>query len=181
MTKMLRKKAITKENTTDQLIELLVQSASRELSTYYYYTVLSRSLNGSQGRDIREIVEAAQAKDRKHFEALVERIYDLSDKVPPISTCPPASLPADAQNVQEVLHLLIEEQRRAVRSYNRVCTIAAGRDHGTYLLAQKILNEELEHKAWFSVFLDENPHHCIQVSNAHIYEVKQECDTLEYA
>lgn len=35
--------------------------------------------------------------------------------------------------------------------------MTAGKDHRTYDLAQAILNEEIEHEAWFSEFMGEGP------------------------
>lgn len=163
MARELKKKMKKEQNNADQLVELLVQSAERELATFYYYTLLCVCLDELEGGGIRDILEAARIKDRKHFEALAERIYELGGSLPSsikelvdIPVCSSA-LSGEPQNVQKVLHMLIEAERCAVRGYTRICNLTAGRDQGTYLLALKILNEELEHKAWFSQFLCDSP------------------------
>jgi ferritin-like protein len=48
----------------DELLELLVNNAAAELTTYYYYTILRVNLIGLDG-------ETERIEDRNHFEALV--------------------------------------------------------------------------------------------------------------
>jgi ferritin-like protein len=148
----------------DQLVELLVKNAAAELTTYYYYTILRVNLIGLEGEGIKEIAEAARIEDRNHFEALVPRIYELGGKLPDdmkefhdVSACPPANLPKKARDVKEILKVLVEAERCAVRGYTQVCNMTAGKDHRTYELALAILNEEIEHESWFSEFLGEGP------------------------
>jgi ferritin-like protein len=148
----------------DQLVELLVKNAAAELTTFYYYTILRVNLIGLQGEGIKEIAETARIEDRNHFEALVPRIYELGGKLPgdmkafhDMSACPPASLPKDPTDVMAMLKVLVEAERCAVRGYTNICNITAGKDHRTYDLSLAILNEEVEHEAWFSEFLGEGP------------------------
>ncbi len=148
----------------DQLVELLVKNASAELTTFYYYTILRVNLIGLQGEGIKEIAETARIEDRNHFEALVPRIYELGGELPKdmkefhdISACPPASLPADANDAMSILKVLVGAERCAVRGYSEICNMTAGKDHRTYALAQAILHEEIEHESWFSEFLGEGP------------------------
>lgn len=148
----------------DQLVELLVKNAAAELTTYYYYTILRVNLIGLQGEGIKEIAETARIEDRNHFEALVPRIYELGGKLPDnmkvfhdMSACPPASLPKDISNINEILKVLVEAERCAVRGYTQICNMTAGKDHRTYDLSLAILNEEVEHESWFSEFLGEGP------------------------
>jgi ferritin-like protein len=163
MARVLRNNMKKKKNNLEQLVELLVQNAARELNTYYYYAILCVYLNGLEEGDIREIVEVARKKNREHFEALVERIYELDGSSPSIieelddiPACSPVLLSGDPLNEQEVIHILIEAGRSAVRGYTRLCNETVGKDHGTFMLALRILNEELEHKVWFSQFLGES-------------------------
>ncbi len=148
----------------DKLVDLLVKNASAELTTFYYYTILRINLIGLEGEGVKEIAETARIEDRNHFEALVPRIYELGGKLPAdmkefhdISACPPASLPADPENVRDILKVLVGAERCAVRGYSQICSMTAGKDHRTYDLALAILNEEIEHESWFSEFLGEGP------------------------
>ncbi len=147
----------------DKLLELLIKNAAAELTTYYYYTILRANLIGLEGETIKEIAEVARIEDRNHFEALVPRIYELGGKLPDdmkefhdLSACPPARLPENA-SVEEILKVLVEAERCAVRGYTQICNMTAGKDHRTYDLALAILNEEIEHESWFSEFLGEGP------------------------
>lgn len=148
----------------DTLLNLLVKNAAAELTTYYYYTILRANLIGLEGEGVKEIAETARIEDRNHFEALVPRIYELGGKLPDcmkdfhdISACPPANLPKDPNNTLEIIKVLVEAERCAVRGYTQICDMTAGKDHRTYDLALAILNEEIEHESWFSEFLGEGP------------------------
>ena len=146
------------------LVNLLVKNASAELTTFYYYTILRVNLIGLEGEGLKEIAEVARIEDRNHFKALVPRIYELGGELPgdmkdfhDISACPPASLPKSKDNVQDIMKVLVEAERCAVRGYTQICHMTAGKDHRTYDLALAILNEEIEHESWFSEFLGEGP------------------------
>jgi len=148
----------------DQLIKLLVKNAAAELTTYYYYTILRANLIGLEGEGVKQIAETARIEDRNHFEALVPRIYELGGELPKcmvdfhnMSACPPATLPDDPTNVKEILKVLVNAERCAVRGYTHICNLTAGKDHRTYELVLAILNEEIEHESWFSEFLGEGP------------------------
>ncbi len=148
----------------NKLLELLVKNAAAELTTYYYYTILRANLIGLEGEGIKEIAETARIEDRNHFEALMPRIYELGGRLPAdmkefhdMSACPPAYLPKDPKDVMEILKVLVEAERCAVRGYTHICNLTAGKDHRTYDLSLAILNEEIEHESWFSEFLGEGP------------------------
>jgi ferritin-like protein len=148
----------------EQLLKLLVDNAAAELTTFYYYTILRVNLIGLEGEGIKEIAETARIEDRNHFEALVPRIYELGGKLPEsmkdfhdCSACPPAALPKDPTNIKEMLTVLVNAERCAVKGYTNICNLTAGKDHRTYDLALSILNEEIEHESWFSEFLGEGP------------------------
>jgi len=147
-----------------ELLELLVNNAAAELTTFYYYTILRVNLTGIEGESIKQIAEDARIEDRNHFEALVPRIYELGGKLPDdmkafhdCSACPPAKLPKDPTDVKAILKVLVNAERCAVRGYTHICNLTAGKDHRTYELALAILNEEIEHEAWFSELLGEGP------------------------
>lgn len=147
----------------DKLLQLLVKNASAELTTYYYYTILRANLIGFDGESLKAVAEDARIEDRNHFEALMPRIYELGGKLPDdmkefhdISACPPAKLPADG-DVKEIVKVLLKAEQCAVRGYTEICNMTAGKDHRTYDLALAILNEEIEHEAWFTEFLGKGP------------------------
>ncbi len=148
----------------EELLKLLVQNASAELTTYYYYTILRANLTGLSGEGVKEIAETARIEDRNHFEALMPRIYELGGRLPDcmkefhdMSACPPANLPKDPSDTIEMLKVLVGAERCAVYGYTQLCHMTAGKDHRTYDLVSAILNEEIEHESWFSEFLGEGP------------------------
>lgn len=164
MGKVAREMVIKSGVNLDHLLDLLVKNAAAELTTFYYYTILRVNLIGLDGEGLKAITEAARIEDRNHFEALVPRIYELGGKLPArmtefhdVSACPPAMLPSDPTDVKAILKVLVEAERCAVRGYTEICNLTFGKDHRTYDLALAILNEEIQHEAWFSEFLGEGP------------------------
>lgn len=147
----------------DHLLKLLVANCAAELTTFYYYTALRVNLTGIDGESLKEIAEDARIEDRNHFEALFPRIYELGGKLPDdmkefhdLSACPPARLPAQG-GVQEILKVLLAAEQFAVSGYTNICNLTTGKDHRTYDLSLAILNEEIEHEAWFAEFLAMGP------------------------
>jgi ferritin-like protein len=153
----------------DQLIEKLIDAAGAEFTTYYYYTILRMYLAGHE--DYKEICEDARLEDRAHFELITPRIYELGGTIPyDIRTfadragCPDAYLPGTSDGKsngktrdaiiagatpEAILQVLLEAERCAIRTWSEVCDLTLGKDFRTYELASRILNEEIEHEAWF--------------------------------
>jgi len=122
-----------------KLIKILIANAAAEFaSTYYYYTILRMHL-----------------EDRAHWELIVPRIYELGGELPNDlkafhdgAGCVAAKLP-NPPTVVNILTLLLESERCAIRSWSEVCDMTFGKDPRTYDMASRILNEEVEHEAWF--------------------------------
>lgn len=135
------------------LRKLIANAAAEFSSTYYYYTILRMHLAGYE--DYKEICEDARLEDRAHWELIVPRIYELGGELPnDLPTfhnqagCAPAKLP-DPPTVVNILTLLLESERCAIRSWGEICDLTYGKDPRTYDMAARILNEEIEHEAWF--------------------------------
>ena len=156
----------------DELLTKLVAAAGAEFTTFYYYTILRVSAIGLEGEGLKEIIEDARIEDRNHFEALLPRIYELGGELPrdirefaDISGCPDAYLPDSLKggktptgsSLKDLLTVLVEAERCAVRCYADLCQFTFGKDVRTYDICAAILNEEIEHEAWFSEFLGEGP------------------------
>lgn len=164
MGKVAREIVVKSGVNVDELLDMLVKNAAAELTTYYYYTILRVNLIGLDGEGLKAITEDARIEDRNHFEALVPRIYELGGKLPQsmvdfhnVSACPPANLPSDPTDISAMLNVLVEAERCAIRGYNAICNMTFGKDHRTYELSLGILNEEIQHEAWFSEFIGEGP------------------------
>ncbi len=147
-------------------------AAGAEFTTFYYYSILRVAAIGMEGEGLKEIIEDARIEDRNHFEALLPRIYELGGQLPrdirefaDISGCPDAYLPDSLKggndptgpSLKDLLTVLVEAERCAVRCYTDLCQFTHGKDFRTFDICAAILNEEIEHEAWFSEFLGEGP------------------------
>ncbi len=148
-----------------ELVEKLIDAAGAEFTTYYYYTILRMYLAGHE--DYKEICEDARLEDRAHFELITPRIYELGGSLPydirefaERAGCPDAYLPGTdggkhapstdgGLTAAQILEVLLEAERCAIRTWSEVCDLTFAKDFRTYDLAQRILNEEIEHEAWF--------------------------------
>jgi len=148
----------------DVLIDKLKKAAAAEFTTYYYYTLLRMHCTGLNGETVKEIAEDARLEDRLHFETIVPRIYELGGELyrdlkelHDDAACSAAYLPSDPSDVKEVLKVLLEAERCAVRVYTEICNLTHGKDPRTHDLSLAILNEEIEHEAWFQELLEGRP------------------------
>jgi ferritin-like protein len=150
-----------------ELVEKLIDAAGAEFTTYYYYTILRMYLAGNE--DYKEICEDARLEDRAHFELITPRIYELGGSIPydiralvDRAGCPDAYLPGTSNGnhapgegngqgptAAAILEVLLEAERCAIRTWSEICDITFGKDPRTYDMAARILNEEIEHEAWF--------------------------------
>src|ERR1700752_710863 len=137
----------------EELREKLIDAAGAEFTTYYYYTILRMHLAGHE--DYKEICEDARLEDRAHFELITPRIYELGGGLPKdirafadMASCMDAYLP-DNPTAASILQVLLEAERCAIRTWSEVCDLTFGKDPRTYDMASRILQEEIEHEAWF--------------------------------
>ena len=151
-----------------QLIEKLIDAAGAEFTTYYYYTILRMHLAGNE--DYKEICEDARLEDRSHFELITPRIYELGGGLPKDirefadrASCADAYLPQDL-TAANILEVLLEAERCAIRTWSEVCDLTYGKDPRTYDMASRILQEEIEHEAWFIELLSMERHGVIRPS-----------------
>ena len=135
------------------LVEKLIDAAGAEFTTYYYYTILRMNLAGNE--DYKEICEDARLEDRAHFEFITPRLYELGAALPrdirefaDRAGCPDAYLP-NRPTPTKVLTVLLEAERCAIRTWSEICDLTFGKDPRTYDMAARILQEEIEHEAWF--------------------------------
>ncbi|MFC4910242.1 DUF4439 domain-containing protein [Actinomadura gamaensis] len=132
------------------LIAALTDAARAELSDFYRYGVLAAHPLAGMDGPLRQIVQDVRTEDRHHFDALAARICELEGRLPDdlFGFVRPAPPPSAADPVAE----LLVAERRAIETYTRLCERTAGRDHRTHDLVRALLNEELEHRAWFAEY-----------------------------
>ena len=118
---------------------LIANAAAEFASTYYYYTILRMHLAGHE--DYKEICEDARLEDRAHWELIVPRIYELGGELPndlpafhDQAGCRAAKLP-DPPTAVNILTLLLESERCAIRSWIEICDMTFGKDPRTYDMA----------------------------------------------
>ncbi len=148
----------------EELREALIDAIGAEFTTYYYYTNLRMHLAGNE--DYKEITEDARLEDRAHFELVAPRVYELGGALPndirefaDRASCPDAEVPTpmsgeggfDTENLdaEGILEVLLEAERCAIRTWSEVCDMTRDVDPRTYDMASRILQEEIEHEAWF--------------------------------
>ena len=157
---------VIKKNGVDveKLKELITKGVGAEFTTYYYYTILRMHCTGLDGEGIREIVEEARIEDRNHFEAMVPRLYELGGSLPrdirkfaDQAGCPDAYLPDNWESLTPIIEILLAAEQCAIRSWGEVCDMTTGKDPRTYDIAQRIMQEEVEHEAWFIELLSKRP------------------------
>ncbi len=104
----------------------------------------------------------ARLEDRARFELVAPRVSELDGSLPDDSrefadraSCPDAELPVPyetegprldeltAENVLEVLH---EAERRAIRTWSDIRDMSRGVDPRPYDMAQRVLREVIEHE-----------------------------------
>ncbi len=148
----------------EDLIKKLVAAAGAEFTTFYYYTILRVGSIGMEGEGLKEIIEDARIEDRSIYELggeLPRDIRAFADQ----AGCPDAYLPDSLKggksptgnSLKDLLKVLVEAERCAIRCYSDLCQFTQGKDHRTYAISAAILNEEIEHEAWFSEFIGEGP------------------------
>ncbi|MFT4889375.1 MAG: ferritin-like protein [Halobacteriales archaeon] len=148
----------------EELREKLVDAIGAEFTTYYYYSNLRMHLAGNE--DYKEITEDARLEDRAHFELVLPRVYELGGHLPQDirdfadrASCPDAELPTPMDDrghfdmsdldAADILEVLLEAERCAIRTWSEICDMTRDADPRTYDMASRILQEEIEHEAWF--------------------------------
>jgi len=112
-------------------------------------------LGGRLPEDIRTFADEAGCPDAYLPESLGGTTK--ARKASSSSTAFGAYPKTGTDRMRDLMTVLVEAERCAIRTYTDLCDYTAGKDHRTYELALAILHEEVEHEAWFSEFLGEGP------------------------
>jgi len=148
----------------DKLLEMAIGNAAAELTTYCYYTILSVNLIGPEGEVLEEITEDMRASrletiSKRSCLAFTSLAASYRQAWSTFLTSRPARLRPclPIPNIKDMLRVLVQAKRYAVRGYTMICKMTCGKDHRTYDLSLVILHEEIEHETWFSEFIGEDP------------------------
>lgn len=113
-------------------------------------------LGGKLPDDIRDFADQAGCPDAYLPDSLGGEVSERRAGEAP-TTDFGAYPTSQGESIRDLLTVLVEAERCAIRTYTDICNYTAGKDHRTYELSLAILNEEIEHEAWFSEFLGEGP------------------------
>jgi ferritin-like protein len=124
-------------------------------------------LGGQIPRDIRAFADVAGCPDAYLPDSMAgnESVSSLPGSLktdmgeyPQLSPGGNGGRPTGSPNqIHDLLRVLVEAERCAIRTYTDICDYTFGKDHRTYALSLAILHEEIEHESWFSEFLGEGP------------------------
>ncbi|WP_214326348.1 ferritin-like domain-containing protein [Nonomuraea sediminis] len=64
------------------LLAGLTAAAKAELAAVYHYTILSAACAGLAGEELPALLRDIRDEDRRHFDALVTRMYELDGRLP---------------------------------------------------------------------------------------------------
>ncbi|MGH3518866.1 MAG: Dps family protein [Haloechinothrix sp.] len=112
-------------------------------------------LGGKLPDDIRTFADQAGCPDAYLPDSLGGAVDERRAESPRTEMGEYPAMPGEA--VRDLLTVLVEAERCAIRTYTDICNYTVGKDHRTYELSLSILNEEIEHESWFSEFLGEGP------------------------
>ena len=96
----------------DELVKELIQNAAVEFTAYYYFTNLRAHCTGMEGEGLKGIIEDARLEDLSHFEACLERIYQLGGILPNDAT---EFIKISGSYIQEYLNTIMSWDNRAGR------------------------------------------------------------------
>jgi ferritin-like protein len=114
-------------------------------------------LGGQLPRDLRDFVDTAACPDA-YLPQLGQATAGTYGGAPQAQQAVGQAQQAAGQgDMRALLEVLVEAERCAIRVYTEICQMTFGQDPRTYELSLAILNEEIEHEAWFSEFLGEPP------------------------
>ncbi len=134
-----------------ELIKMLNAALSEEWLAYYQYWIGARVVEGKMRSAIEGELLAHANEELGHAEMVAERIIQL-DGVPvtnpdawsKLARCKYAE-PTD-RKVDAILNDNLLGERCAIQRYQEIADFTFGKDHVTYKMAVKILEDELEHE-----------------------------------
>lgn len=136
-----------------RLAEKLTEAAAAAFVRQYYYLNLRAQLGGLG--DYKAACETARRRAATQFERIVPRLHELGEILPndiraflDSAGCPDPTLPNDSTPA-DLLEVVLESERCAVRMWNELCDLTLGKDPRTYELAAQMLGEAVAHEAWF--------------------------------
>lgn len=143
---------------TQEIINLLLESYSMELETVVNYLANSTNLDGVRAEEIKKSLGADVTGEIAHAQQLANRIKQLGGHIPgsknlvfgkqiqPVAT---------TTDVVGVIKSVIAAEEAACAQYKKIIKAAEGEDYVTQDLCIRLLADEEEHLVQFKGFLKE--------------------------
>jgi len=134
-----------------KLINMLNAALSEEWLAYYQYWIGARLMEGPMRSEVEPELLLHADQELNHAVMVVDRIIQLggSPVINPKDWTKHARCayeePKDPY-IERILEQNLEGERCAIRRYQEIADLTAGKDHSTHQMAVQILNEELEHE-----------------------------------
>jgi bacterioferritin len=145
--------------TTQQTIELLLESYQMELETVLNYLANSTNLDGVRAEEIKKSLGADVGGEIAHAQQLANRIKQLGGHVPgskALSFGAQIQPVANTTDVVGVIKSVIAAEETACAQYKKIIKAVEGEDYVTQDLCVRLLADEEEHLVQFKGFLKEN-------------------------
>ena len=144
--------------TTQQTIELLLESYSMELETVMNYLANSVNLDGVRAEEIKKSLGADVPGEIAHAQQLANRIKQLGGRVPGSKALVIGNQiqpVTDTTDVVGVIKSVIAAEETACAHYKKIIKAVEGEDYVTQDLCIRLLADEEEHLVQFKGFLKE--------------------------
>ncbi len=143
---------------TNEIIDLLLQSYSMELETVINYLSNSTNLDGVRAEEIKKSLAADVTGEIGHAQQLANRIKQLGGHVPGSKALTLGSQiqpVTDTTDVVGVIKSVIAAEETACAHYKKVIKALDGEDYVTQDLCIRLLADEEGHLVQFRGFLKE--------------------------
>ncbi len=148
---------ISKTDVND-LIKVLNEAYAEEWLAYYQYFLGAKLATGQMRSNIVEEFEEHAKEEYKHADMLADRIIELGgtpilnpDDFTKLAKCK-YDIPFNEDTFTLVKQNL-DSERCAIGRYQGICDMTFGKDYATFAMAERILQEEIEHEQEMEDFL----------------------------
>lgn len=145
------------QTTHPSIVSLLQSAYAAELETVANYLANSVWLDGLRAQEVKKALAADVTEELGHARKLAHRLKQLGACAPGSrelrATQESLQPPDDPTDLLSVIKGVVEAERDAIATYNRIVEACEGEDYVTQDLAIEILGEEEEHRTLFEGFL----------------------------
>jgi bacterioferritin len=152
-------KLIASSVDVEKLIEILNSALAEEWLAFYQYWIGARVMEGPMRSEVEPELLLHADQELNHAVMVADRIIQLGGTpiLHPQDWFKKAGCDYDAPTdsyIEAILEQNLKGERCAIRRYNEIASMTAGKDHMTHQMATQILAEEIEHEddieAWLT-------------------------------